>query len=166
MTNRFAVRGDIRTDDLRSAGAFAERFLDSVHERLKGDLNDLRLSIRVFAGDEEFRQWADCRQVEATEWFYDRRGAEISILFGPSTDVSKFCGHLMSGVALVYLDRAFEYRGPDEIADGVASWFADYVVSKGRVSPRKRRGDVIPLLNVVDPAGLEAAWTAWSGGTE
>ena len=163
MTNRFAVRGDIRADDLRSVGAFAECFLDSIHERLKGDLADLRLSIRVFNDEGEFQQWASCRNVEADESFYDRPGAEVALLFGPSTDVSRFCGRLMRGIALEYLDRAVEYRGPDKIAEGIADWFADYVVARGRVAPRQPRGDAASILEIEDPARQEAAWEAWSG---
>jgi hypothetical protein len=120
MTNRFAVRGDIRSDDLRAVGAFAERFLDAVHERLKGDLTDLRLSIRVFRDEEEFNQWASCHKVQADGWFYDPRGSEIAILFGPGTDVAAFCGRLMRGVTLEYADRVLEYAGPPQVAEDVA----------------------------------------------
>ena len=162
MTRRFAVRGNIRTDDLRAVGAFAERFLDAVHDRLKGDLTDLRLSIRVFAEEEEFRQWASCREVDAADWFYDGRDAEVAILFGPGTDVSAFCGRLMRGVALEYLDRVLEYEGPPGVADGVAEWFADYEITEGRLEPRRRRGDVGQLLEVGDPARTETAWKTWS----
>lgn len=162
MTRRFAVRGDILPDDLRAVGAFAERFLDAVHERLRGDLADVRFSIRVFALEGGFQHWASCRQVEAADWFYDRTGNEVAILFGGSTDVSMFCGKLMRGVALEYLDRALEYEGPQVVADDVAEWFADYEVSKGRVTPRRKRGDVGEWLRLGDPARLEAAWKAWA----
>jgi hypothetical protein len=163
MTDRFAVRGDIRTDDLRAVGAFAERFLDSVHERLKGDLADVRLSIRVFADEGEFQHHASCREVEASAWFYDRRGGEIAILFSGASGVSDFCGRLMRGVALEYLDRVFEFQGPAPVADDVAEWFSDYEVLKGRVAPRKKRGDVREVLMTGDAAALEAAWRAWRG---
>lgn len=163
MTRRFAVRGNIRTDDLKAVGAFAERFLDAIHDRLKGDLTDLRLSIRVFAEEEEFRQWASCRGVDAADWFYDDRGAEIALLFSGGTDVSAFCGRLMRGVALEYLDRVLEYEGPPGVADGVADWFADYEITEGRVEPRRRRGDVRQLLQVSEPARAETAWKTWSG---
>lgn len=162
MTDRFAVRGDIRTDDLRAVGAFAERFLDAVHERLKADLTDLRLSIRVFADEGEFQHWASCREIESSDWFYDRRGGEISILYGPATDVSQFCGRLMRGVTLEYLDRVFEYAGPPPVADDVAEWFADYEVAKGRVGPRQKRGDVRELLKNGDTG---TAWKTWSGSS-
>lgn len=163
MTRRFAVRGDIRTDDLRAVGAFAERFLDAVHERLKGDLTDLRLSIRVFSDEEEFRHWASCRKLEAAEWIYDDRGGEVALLFGPGTDVSFFCGRLMRGIALEYFDRVLDYEGPPWVAEGVAEWFADYEVSKEVVTPRRRRGDVSALLPIADPVRLDAAWKAWAG---
>jgi hypothetical protein len=158
MTNRFAVRGDIRSDDLRAVGAFAERFLDAVHERLKADLADVRLSIRVFADDSEFQHWASCREIESESWFYDRRSGEISILYGPATDVSDFCGRLMRGVTLEYLDRVFEYSGPSRASDDVAEWFADYEVVEGRVAPRRKRGEVRDLLRNGD---TETAWKAW-----
>ena len=164
MTNRFAVRGDIRSDDLRAVGAFAERFLDAVHERLKGDLTDLRLSIRVFGNEEEFQQWASCHEVRADGWFYDSRGSEIAILFGPGTDVSAFCVRLMRGVALEYADRVLEYGGPPHIAEGVAAWFADYDVTKHGVSPKRPRGDADGLFRIPDPSTLEAAWKSWSEG--
>ena len=166
MADRFAVRGDIRTDDLKAVGAFAERFLDSVHERLRGDLFDVRLSIRVFAHDDEFLQWASCRNVEASEWFYDRPGAEIALLFSGATDVSAFCGNLMRGVALEYLDRALDFEEPQRVAEGVAEWFADYEVTKGRVAPRRRRGDVGELLRIREPERLDAAWKAWTESVE
>lgn len=162
MSDRFAVRGNIESDDLRAVGAFAERFLDAVHERLGGDLTDLRLSIRVFAEDEEFRHWASCRDVEASRWFYDHRWGEIALLFGPGTDVSEFCTDLMRGVVHVYFDRVLGYEGPPWVGEGVAEWFADYGVSGGRVVPRRKRGDVRDLLRVDDGAGLEAAWKAWA----
>jgi len=165
MTNRFAVRGDIRTDDLRAVGAFAERYLDAVHERLKGDLTDLRLSIRVFGNDEEFLHWASCHEVEADGWFYDRRGAEIAILFGPGTDVAMFCGRLMRGVTLEYADRVLDYKGPPHVADSVAAWFADHDVFKDRVEPRRPRGDVGGLFRIAEPADIEAAWRSWTGST-
>lgn len=161
MTNRFAVRGDVHADDLRAVGAFAERFLDAIHERLSGDLTDLRLSIRVFASEEEFRQWASCHGFEGEEDCYDRHGAEVALVFGSNTDVSTFCGRLMRGIALEYLDRVLDYQGPARISGGVADWFADYEVMKGRVAPRRRRGDPRPLLGLDDPARLEAAWKAW-----
>jgi hypothetical protein len=162
MTNRFAVRGDLLNDDLRAVGAFAERFLDSVHERLKGDLTDLRLSIRVFAQEPEFLDWASCHHVEAAEWFYDPHAAEIVLLFSGATDVSKFCGHLMRGVTLEYFDRALEYQGPSRVAESVAEWLADYEVLKGIVSPRRKRGDVSSWLRIAEPEKLESAWKAWS----
>jgi hypothetical protein len=162
MTDRFAVRGDLRTDDLQAVGAFAERFLDSIHEQLKGDLTDLRLSIRAFAREDDFLQWASCRHVEASEWFYDRRGGEIAILFGSATEVSTFCDRLMRGVALEYIDRVLEYQGSQDIADVLAAWFADYEVVKGRVTPRCRRGDPGDLLRIGDPARAEAARKVWS----
>ena len=90
-----------------------------------------------------------------------RSGAEVALLFAGTTDVAMFCGRLMRGVALEYLDRALEYRGPQGVADGVADWFADYEVLKGRVSPRRRAGDVGELLRIADPERLEAAWKAW-----
>jgi hypothetical protein len=165
MTDRFAVRGDIRTDDLRAVGAFAERFLDSIHERLKGDLTDLRLSIRVFADEGEFRHHASCREVEAPAWFYDHRGGEIAILYSGATDVSEFCGRLMRGVTLEYLDRVLEFRGPAQVADDVAEWFSDYEVLRGRVAPRQERGDVREMLMTGDVKALEAAWRAWRGSS-
>lgn len=166
MTRTFAVRGDIRTDDLKSVGAFAERFLEAVHDHLQGDLTDLRLSIRVFANEEEFRHWTSCREVEASDWFYDRTGGEIALLFGPGTDVADFCGRLMRGVVLEYFDRVLNYDGPPWIADGVAEWFSDYEVSKTRVTPRQRRADVRPVLALADPAALDAAWKTWRGAVE
>lgn len=161
MTNRFAVRGDVHPDNLRAVGAFAECFLDAIHERVRGDLTDLRLSIRVFAQEPEFEQWASCRQVEATGGFYDRSGAEVALVFAGTTDVAMFCGRLMRGVALEYLDRALEFRGPPSVAEGVAEWFADYEVLKGRVAPRRRAGDVGELLRIADPERLESTWKAW-----
>jgi hypothetical protein len=182
MTNRFAVRGDIRKDDLQSVGAFAECFLDAVHELVKGDLTDLRLSIRVFKDETDFDHWASCHQLKGglspearqelidgdrngAKGEYHRPSAELVLLFGPSTDVAQFCGRLMRGVTLEYLDRAKEFRGPDEIAEGIADWFADYVVHKGRVAPRLNRSDVASLLEIKDPARLKEAWAAWSQGS-
>lgn len=166
MTSHFAVRGDIRLDDLKAVGAFAERFLDAVHERLRGDLEDLRLSIRVFSQEEEFRQWASCRESTDLEAFYDRRGAEVALLYGSATDVSAFCGNLMRGVSRLYLDRAMDFRGPPHIAEEVARWFADYQVFKTHVAPRRPRRDVGAMLRIPDPAAMEAAWKGAAGGSE
>jgi hypothetical protein len=140
MTNRIAVRGDIRSDDLKAVGAFSESFLDAVHADLKGDLTDIRLSIRVFGNEEEFRQWASCRETEASEWFYDSRGHEVALLFGPSTDINRFCGNLMRGVVHVYVDRAGGGLTADSPA--LAERFADYEVLKGRVVVRKAGDDI------------------------
>ena len=134
MTDRFALRGDIRGDDLKSVGAFSESLLDAIHAELKGDLVDIRLSIRVFGNEEEFRQWASCREIEAGEWFYDSRGHEVALHFGPTTDINRFCGNLMRGVVHVYMDRASGGLTAD--SNALAERFANYEVIKGRVVPR------------------------------
>jgi len=166
MTPRFALRGDVRTEDLKAAGAFAERFLDAVHRRLQGDLTDLRLSIRVFRSDEDFSHWVSCREATGTEWFYDRPGGEITLLFGPATDVSTFCAHLMRGLVLQYLDRAVGFTGPDSIGRDMSEWMADYIVFKDRVEPRRARGDIGGWLRNAEAADREAGWLAWAKESE
>jgi len=138
MSERFAVRGNGRSDDLRTIAAFAERFLDAVHKRLQGDLTDLRFSIRVFAVEEELRQWASCQGVEASRWFYDPHDAELTLLFAPGKSLSELSGDLIRGVALEYMDRVLGRTDPPWVLEGVAEWFGDYELDKGRIVPRGR----------------------------
>ncbi|HTF57055.1 MAG TPA: hypothetical protein VK661_07465 [Planctomycetota bacterium] len=160
MSARFAVRGNGRTDDLRTAAAFAERFLDAIHERLKGDVTDLRFSIRVFAQEEEFRQWASCKGSEASRWFYDPHDAELALLFGPEKNLSELSGDLMRGVALEYLDRVLGRVDPPWVLEGVSEWLGDYEIEKGLIVPRARDRDARRedrLLTLDEMARLESA---------
>ncbi|HEY3227230.1 MAG TPA: hypothetical protein VGK61_09590 [Planctomycetota bacterium] len=162
MSARFAVRGNVPKDDLRTVAAFAEKFLDAVHERLKGDLTDLRFSIRVFAEEDEFRRWTSCQGHEASRWFYDPHDAELALRFGPGRSLSELSGDLMRGVALEYMDRVLGRADPPWILEGVAEWLGDYEIEKGRVVPRARDRDPggearVPTLDEMarlDPAAF------------
>jgi hypothetical protein len=138
MSPRFAVRGDVRVDDLRTVAAFAECFLDAVHHRLGGNLSDIRFSIRAYAREGEFRRYAACLGVESARSFYDARRAEIVIHVPATRDRSELSGDLMHEVVHEFLDRVHDRTGPAWFVEGLAGWFADYTLDKGRPTPAPR----------------------------
>jgi len=138
MSPRFAVRGDARVDDLRTVAAFAECYLDAVHERIGGDMTDIRFSIRAYAREGEFRRHAACLELEAARSFYDAHHAEIVLHVPPTRDRSELAGALMHEVVHEFLDRVHDRTGPAWFVEGLAGWFTDYTLEMGRPTPARR----------------------------
>ncbi|MBI4563959.1 MAG: hypothetical protein HY716_04600 [Planctomycetes bacterium] len=135
MSDRFALRGDVRAIDLRILAAWAERFLDAIHNRLQGDIEDVRFSIRFFAKEEEFRCYAASRGAPTAESFYDFKHAEIVLFQELGADSGKLAAALMHALALEYLDRALGIRSPAWLLEGLAGYFSHYEVVDGGVIP-------------------------------
>jgi hypothetical protein len=135
MTNHFNLRGDAPLDPLRALAVHAELAFDALQRALGGDAEDLRLSIRVFADGEEFKDFASIAGAEGAASFYDPRGAEAVVHCPGERARDGTVRLLRHEVTHLYMDRVFGRRDPLWLCEGLAEWLENASWENGRVVP-------------------------------
>src|SRR6185295_6305793 len=155
MTPSFVVRGDVPIDDLRTVGAHLEEFLRMAHAALGGDDSGLMFSARVFSSARDFRRYATRSGAWNAESFYDPRSAELVICLDGDPTPAWLQKTLAHEFAHEYMDRVWKRTDPLWLAEGVAEYFANFVVRDGRAQPGAVDRRAVLLLQFDEPMPLE-----------
>jgi hypothetical protein len=144
----------VGVDELRRAGAILEAFWEAAVERLGGDAEGHRFSVRIYRARADFRAYAAALGAPNAESLYDPRQSEIVLCTadvpGPSW-LPRTLGHEF---AHAYMDRVWRRTGPLWLAEGVAEYFANFKVKGGRVEPGAPDARALLLLEIDPPAPL------------
>lgn len=154
MADHFVLRGDVPIDDLRAAGAYLEEFHRMLQRSIGGDSTDIMFSVRIFADPKEFRFYASMSGAANAESFYDPRSAELVMCLDRARGRTGFQKTLAHEFAHQYMDRVWKRTDPLWFAEGMAEYFAGFVLQDGQVRPgapdrealrRLREGKPVPL---------------------
>lgn len=135
MSDRFAIRSDGPSDEIRAAAVYLEEFHALHRRRLGGDSSDLRFSVRMFRRERDFRIYAQCRGVPEAESFYDPSGAEVVVRLTEPADRDRLARSLMHEFSHQYLHRVFGLTRPIWFAEGLAEYFTHFSISPGGLVP-------------------------------
>jgi hypothetical protein len=155
MTPSFVVRGDVPISDLRNVGAHLEEFLRMARAALGGDDSGLVFSARVFASARDFRRYAARSGAANAESFYDPRSAELVVCLEGQPTPAWLQKTLAHEFAHEYMDRVWRRTDPLWFAEGVAEYFANFVVRGGRACPGAVDRRAVLLLQMDEPMPLE-----------
>ena len=155
MTPSFVVRGDVPIGDLRLVGAHLEEFLRMARSCLGGDDSGVMFSARVFSSVRDFRRYATRLGAANAESFYDPRSAELVLCLEGSPAPSWLQKTLAHEFAHEYMDRVWGRTDPLWFAEGVAEYFANFVVSDGRARAGAVDRRAVLLLTLEEPMPLE-----------
>lgn len=135
LTDHFDLKGDVDIGRLREAGVYLEEFLRMLRASIGGDVEWIRFSGRIFAKQEDLRQYAATRPGFNADSFYDPTARELVVCLRSGRDAGGFRHALAHEFTHHYMDKVRGCRGPVWFAEGMAEYFARFTVRDGRVHP-------------------------------